>query len=116
MLTKKKTQLFNWVTDIFHFHLLIICIFIGLCWGHLFYQKHFSLEKWQFEIMWTVERYLIWVVPIAISFAGFVRRLKFTAWVPYVIVDLTVGLLFWFWMELVLSRIFHPQGFLPFGA
>jgi hypothetical protein len=92
-----------WVPVIFYFHFAIVYLFVVLFWCHLFYQEHSSIQERLLDEISKLQLRLFLGIPIAISFAGIVARVK---WAPYVIVDLIISLLAFIWIIAIRFMIF----------
>jgi len=83
--TTTKAQVSTLVPFIFYLHFAIVYLLIVLFWCRLFFQEHFPSQEWQLGMVSDVQGFLFWGIPVAISFAGIVARVKFRTWAPYVI-------------------------------
>ncbi len=104
--TTTKAQVSTLVPFIFYLHFAIVYLLIVLFWCRLFFQEHFPSQEWQLGMVSDVQGFLFWGIPVAISFAGIVARVKFRTWAPYVILDLIISLLAFIWINAIRFMIF----------
>jgi hypothetical protein len=99
----------NLVPIIFYLHFAIVYLSIVSFWCYLFYHEYFTFpEKSDLEMIWKVQGFLFCGTPLAILFAGLVARVK-GSWIPYVIVDLIIGLLSYMWIIAISLLVLHGK-------